>query len=642
MGNWLFVAWIILLIATLIYQWQLYRSRRFRPVPAAFRILFLMGLLFLLKSSPENLTVKKQHLLVLVDTSKSMQSRLANLKDISKFEDILPLNIQETIDTHYSEYQKHYFDLHHPEQHENPISSRKWTSESPLSRNILKFIKKAVPPENSRFLLISDGNDTEFPSISPAFEKEIRQVGIPIDTLFFSSAAQDEEIAIHSVQNPRVVFRQRPKTLQVSLYSRLQKSQNTNLILTDGQSILDKKSLNLPAGEHSIQTELTWTPLELGSYLLFLRLVPVEQDQNLHNNIAYIPVIVRPHKIKVLHIAGRPSWDVKHLRAWLKSVPALDLISFYILRDPYRDTQTVSQNELALIQFPVKALFQTELFKFDTVIFHNFSIQTYLLNPEYQKSFQKYLSSGKRVIVIGGEQTIDQQKYQQLSLKDKTKHFPLQFYNFASFLPQNSEKLSNPYLRLQPSFQSLQTKAVLPPQPLIRRTFSDSGQVDWIMTSLLWKRKYIQQNNLLGQPGDFAAFWHTLLYQPEYEKVNVFRDFQQSLPYTTANSVNGFLHLPSQKKISTENLRLQVLDQLLNVVVWDESLSVEKNKAYFQLPNLSPSFYKMELSCNCSEMPAVTQMLTVVDNWLELRTEKPNQDWLKQLAEMTNGQTIDI
>ncbi|MBF0286825.1 MAG: VWA domain-containing protein [SAR324 cluster bacterium] len=643
MGNWLIAAWVVLLIATLIYQWQLYQSKRFRLAYAAFRILFLISLLlFFLKSSPGSLVVANQHLFVLVDTSKSMQSQLGDFTQTAKLEDVLPPRIHHAIENHYSEYQQHYFDLHHPEQSENITLPKKWTLESPILKRILQFIEKAAPPKNSRILLISDGNDTEFPSIPPTFESKIKQTGIPIDTLVFSSFAHDEDVAIHFVQNPRVVFSKRANTLQVTLYSNLQKSQTTNLILTDGQSILDKKSLDLPAGEHSTQTELAWTPIERGSYLLFLRLAPVKQDQNLHNNIAYIPVIVRPHKTKVLHIAGRPSWDVRQVRSFLKSVPALDLISFYILRDPYRDAQTVPQSELALIQFPVKELFQKELFKFDIVIFHNFSIQAYLFNPEYQQSFQKYLTSGKRIIVIGGEQAIAQTKYQQLFLKESAEHFPLQFYNFVPFFPQTSERLSSDYLRLHPSFQSVHEEDSLPTEPLIRRTYSGLGQVDWVMTPLLWRKKYIQQENLLGQPGNFAAFWHTILYQTEYEKMNVFRDFQQSLPYTTANSVKGFLYLPSQKNITVKSLHLQVLDQLLNVVVWDDTLSVQKNRVHLQLPNLSPSFYKMELSCNCPEMPAVTQMLTIVDDWLELRTAKPRLDWLQQLAEMTNGQTIDI
>ena len=37
-------------------------------------------------------------------------------------------------------------------------------------------------------------------------------------------------------------------------------------------------------------------------------------------------------KIRVLQVAGAPSWDVRALRQMLKSNPNVDLISFFILR----------------------------------------------------------------------------------------------------------------------------------------------------------------------------------------------------------------------------------------------------------------------------------------------------------------------
>ena len=57
-----------------------------------------------------------------------------------------------------------------------------------------------------------------------------------------------------------------------------------------------------------------------------------------------------------------------------------------------------------------------QLFKFDTVVFHNFDIRRFLRNPEFQRSFQKFLAGGKRIIVVGGEQVVGHRDYQELFL----------------------------------------------------------------------------------------------------------------------------------------------------------------------------------------------------------------------------------
>ena len=120
--------------------------------------------------------------------------------------------------------------------------------------------------------------------------------------------------------------------------------------------------------------------------MLSLELQSLEEEQ-FHNNFSYLPVSIREKRMRVLHIAGRPSWDVFHLRRLLKEMPEVDMIAFFILRDPFEDTQTVPEKELALIRFPVHELFMRQLFKFDTVVFHNFDIRRFLRNAEFQRSF---------------------------------------------------------------------------------------------------------------------------------------------------------------------------------------------------------------------------------------------------------------
>ncbi len=64
------------------------------------------------------------------------------------------------------------------------------------------------------------------------------------------------------------------------------------------------------------------------------------------------------------------------MRRQLKLEPKYDLVSFYILRDPW-DEQLVEERELSLIPFPVDKLFNEELANFKLVIMQNFSMKRF-------------------------------------------------------------------------------------------------------------------------------------------------------------------------------------------------------------------------------------------------------------------------
>ena len=94
------------------------------------------------------------------------------------------------------------------------------------------------------------------------------------------------------------------------------------------------------------------------------------------NNSKSIVLKVIRDRIRVLQVAGRPSWDERFIRELLKRNPNVDLISFFILRSP-TDQHKAPQDELALIPFPVNDLFNSELPTFDVVIYQNFNYRPY-------------------------------------------------------------------------------------------------------------------------------------------------------------------------------------------------------------------------------------------------------------------------
>ena len=108
-------------------------------------------------------------------------------------------------------------------------------------------------------------------------------------------------------------------------------------------------------------------------------------------------------KIRVLQVSGAPSWDVRALRQMLKSNPNVDLISFFILRT--QDTiSLVPNDEMSLIPFPTRELFEQQLPSFDVIILQNFEYLPYGI-ADYLENIRSYVEGGGGLVMLGGAQS---------------------------------------------------------------------------------------------------------------------------------------------------------------------------------------------------------------------------------------------
>lgn len=123
-------------------------------------------------------------------------------------------------------------------------------------------------------------------------------------------------------------------------------------------------------------------------------------DEIVHNDRRLIPIEVRRDRTRILHVAGRPTYDVRALRSFLKSDESIDLISFFILRTEDDDAKA-DQDELALIPFPVDELFTEHLPSFDAVVLQDIDARRYKLNRHFA-SIHQYVMSGGGLILVGG------------------------------------------------------------------------------------------------------------------------------------------------------------------------------------------------------------------------------------------------
>jgi uncharacterized membrane protein len=118
------------------------------------------------------------------------------------------------------------------------------------------------------------------------------------------------------------------------------------------------------------------------------------------NDKRFVAVDVTRDRVRVLHVAGRPTYDVRALRTWLKSDASVDVVAFFILRTP-NDEVNATQDELALIPFPVDELFSEHLSSFDAVVLQDFNAKPYGLS-KYLGKLADYVDKGGGLIMVGG------------------------------------------------------------------------------------------------------------------------------------------------------------------------------------------------------------------------------------------------
>jgi len=147
--------------------------------------------------------------------------------------------------------------------------------------------------------------------------------------------------------------------------------------------------------------ELSVTLERAGARLVEVSIEPPEGDTIPENNTRILTFSVTRDRLRLLHVAGRPTYDVRALRMWLKSDESIDLIAFFILRTDEDNTETSEDSELALIPFPVDELFTEHLPSFDAVILQDIDAVTYKL-LRHLPALANYVRGGGGLIMVGG------------------------------------------------------------------------------------------------------------------------------------------------------------------------------------------------------------------------------------------------
>ena len=138
-----------------------------------------------------------------------------------------------------------------------------------------------------------------------------------------------------------------------------------------------------------------------GANIVEIEAAPLSGGElTLVNNRAVVSIDGVRDKLRVLLVSGEPNPGERTWRNLLKSDPSVDLVHFTILRPPEKQDGTPI-NELSLIAFPTRELFQQKIDQFQLIIFDRYARQG-VLPMIYFDNITRYVRAGGAVLVDAG------------------------------------------------------------------------------------------------------------------------------------------------------------------------------------------------------------------------------------------------
>ena len=273
-------------------------------------------------------------------------------------------------------------------------------------RDALNYVlEKGADQDLGSLVVITDGADTTFRAETlglgagvPAIHAVIIGGDDPLDDQAIVSLRADTTayVGVPAIirADVRAVGDLRQSELRVQLWRESRLEQESIAVLDE-------------TGRGTVGFEVT--PKQTGRALYRLLIPAASNDEVPQNNDRAALLRVGRERLRALLVAGRPSWDVRFLRDFLKRDGSVDLVSFFILRAA-ADLTAAPTNELALIPFPTDELFREHLGSFDVVVFQNFDYAPYEM-ATYLPRIREYVQRGGSFLMIGGDRSFAEGRY---------------------------------------------------------------------------------------------------------------------------------------------------------------------------------------------------------------------------------------
>ncbi len=237
--------------------------------------------------------------------------------------------------------------------------------------------------------LITDGRVHDIPANATALGFQA-----PLHALITGvSGERDRRIAISAA--PRFGIVGQTQTITYRLDDQGVTGQRAKITVRRDGEVISERTLS--SGQtSSVDIDIK----HAGPNIVEIEASPLENELTLVNNRAVVSIDGVRDKLRVLLVSGEPHSGERTWRNLLKSDASVDLVHFTILRPPEKQDGTPI-NELSLIAFPTRELFQQKINEFQLIIFDRYARQG-VLPIAYFDNITRYVRAGGAVLVSAG------------------------------------------------------------------------------------------------------------------------------------------------------------------------------------------------------------------------------------------------
>jgi hypothetical protein len=229
---------------------------------------------------------------------------------------------------------------------------------------------------------------------APTAQRMIRGIG-PVHVLL-SGRKDEKDRRLVVVSKPSYGLLGKPLQMVIKV-DEPSAAQGTRARLTIKRDGKQWKTLTVPVGRDvTLDFELDHP----GTTFFEMEVAGVPNELTLENNRRVVTVNGIRDRLRVLLISGQPHPGERAWRNLLKADPGVDLVHFTILRPPEKRDMT-PVNELALISFPVRELFEEKLDQFHLIIFDRYRRRG-VIRTQYLENIADYIKKGGALLVAAG------------------------------------------------------------------------------------------------------------------------------------------------------------------------------------------------------------------------------------------------
>ncbi|WP_437596320.1 glutamine amidotransferase [Sorangium sp. So ce590] len=283
----------------------------------------------------------------------------------------------------------------------------------------LEALARAADERPSAFVVVSDGrlDRPGAEGTAAATRAALEGLDVPVHTVAVATESV-RDASVRAVRTSGAAVAHQPLSLRIDIgcsgglacdavpvVARELREQGAPTTLATGTA-------HVEGGVGTVELGVTLD--RAGRRILEVAIDAPDGDELPENDVRYVTLDVARDRIRVLHVAGRPTYDVRALRMWLKADASVDVVAFFILRTP-GDEVNASSDELALIPFPVDELFSVHLSSFDAVVLQDFDAAPYGLT-KHLPALAQYVDKGGGLIMVGGPNAFVQGNYARTRL----------------------------------------------------------------------------------------------------------------------------------------------------------------------------------------------------------------------------------